>query len=487
MSISLAPVTRLVTPHRPGALRYLPTLALGMDILLATFAIGAASAGRENLHIPGQVDDFTLDPTLSVFGPLMLIGWIALIAWRGGYRPEIFGAGTDEYKLLLHATLITAALIGIGCYLARFQLSRGFFVLAIVMGAPLLMLGRFLLRRSVQQARARGALFHRVLIAGAEGHVDEIASVLDRETWLGYDVVGAVTPDLGGRVCTGLGLARLGSTDQIAHVAREINADIVFLAGGACDSSTQVRQIAWDLEHADIRVVVAPSVTDVSAERVRIRPVGGLPLIHLDKPRATDAARWGKRAFDVAGSLALLVAFSPVFALAAARIWLYDRGPVLFKQTRVGRDGAAFACWKFRSMVTNAEDLLAELHAKSGYTGGLFKMEHDPRITAPGHWLRRYSLDELPQLVNVLRGEMSLVGPRPPLEHEVAQYDTAMHRRLRVRPGMTGLWQVSGRSDLSWSEAIRLDLYYVDNWSMIQDLTILLRTFKAVFGSRGAY
>ncbi len=159
----------------------------------------------------------------------------------------------------------------------------------------------------------------------------------------------------------------------------------------------------------------------------------------------------------------------------------------MFRQTRIGRDGAAFHCWKFRTMVTNAEELLAELHAKQGYEGGLFKMENDPRITAPGTWLRRFSVDELPQLVNVLKGDMSLVGPRPPLRHEVAQYEDDMARRLRVRPGMTGLWQVSGRSQLSWSEAIRLDLYYVDNWSMLQDLTILARTFGAVFSSRGAY
>ena len=168
-------------------------------------------------------------------------------------------------------------------------------------------------------------------------------------------------------------------------------------------------------------------------------------------------------------------------------MWRHDRGPILFRQTRVGRDGKTFYCWKFRTMVTNAEELLADLHQQQGYEGGLFKMEDDPRVTPPGKWLRRFSLDELPQLVNVLIGDMSLVGPRPPLRHEVAQYDDDMARRLRVRPGMTGLWQVSGRSELSWSEAIRLDLYYVDNWSMFQDLTILARTFGAVFGSRGAY
>jgi lipopolysaccharide/colanic/teichoic acid biosynthesis glycosyltransferase len=189
----------------------------------------------------------------------------------------------------------------------------------------------------------------------------------------------------------------------------------------------------------------------------------------------------------VVGSLALLTAFAPLFAVAALWIKPHDRGPVLFAQERAGRDATTFRCLKLRTMVVDAEARLAELHAQTGYDGGLFKLADDPRVTRPGRWLRRYSIDELPQLVNVLRGEMSLVGPRPPLPTEVAQYERDTTRRLRVRPGMTGLWQVSGRSDLAFDEAVRLDLYYVDNWSMVQDLAILFRTLGAVLGSRGAY
>jgi lipopolysaccharide/colanic/teichoic acid biosynthesis glycosyltransferase len=183
----------------------------------------------------------------------------------------------------------------------------------------------------------------------------------------------------------------------------------------------------------------------------------------------------------------VLIAIFPLLVLISLRIKRNDNGPVLFRQTRIGRDGQQFSCLKFRTMVTDAEQILFKLHTEQGYEEGLFKMKDDPRVTVPGRWLRRYSLDELPQLINVLRGEMSLVGPRPPLPQEVARYDDDTHRRLRVRPGMTGLWQVSGRSDLSWSEAIRLDLYYVDNWSMMQDLSILGKTVGAVVGSRGAY
>ena len=425
--------------------------------------------------------------SLSVAGPLMIMGWVAAIFALGGYRPQVFGAGLDEYKSIVNGSLFTAAAVGISCYLVQFELSRGFFVLAFAIGIPMLVLGRFLLRRSVHRARAHGALQHRVVIAGSEGHVDEIASVLRRETWLGYHVVGALTPDPQGRSTTHSGIPLLGSSNAIAATAIDAEADIVFLAGGALDSATDMRRLAWDLEHEDVQVVIAPSVTDVSSERISVRPVGGLPLIHLEKPRSEAAVRRAKRTFDIVGSLSLLLLFAPVFLFAALRIWAHDRGPVFFGQSRVGRDNRTFRCWKFRTMVTNAEELLADLHEQHGYEGGLFKIEDDPRITAPGKWMRRFSLDELPQLFNVLRGDMSLVGPRPPLHHEVAQYDDDMARRLRVRPGMTGLWQVSGRSDLSWSEAIRLDLYYVDNWSMFQDLTILARTFSAVFGSHGAY
>ena len=250
---------------------------------------------------------------------------------------------------------------------------------------------------------------------------------------------------------------------------------MLFLTSGS-GSALTVRRLVWALEGHDVQVVVAPSVTDVSGDRIRVRPVGGLPLMHLEPPRATDASRWGKRLFDLVGSALLLVLFSPVLLVAAVRVKAHDGGPVLFRQTRIGRHGEEFACLKLRTMVVDAEDRLAALRAEQGYVDGaegLFKLKDDPRITRPGRWLRKWSFDELPQLLNVLRGDMSLVGPRPPLPSEVAAYASDTARRLHVRPGLTGLWQVSGRSDLTWDEAVRLDLYYVDNWSMVQDLTIL--------------
>lgn len=470
---------------RTGASAYVPLSALVLDLALITAAGLVAAWGRSRLSFFDNPAD--LSPSLTAIGPLVIVSWAILIAVSGGYRAEVFGAGTDEYKRLLRASLLTAGLLGVGCYLAKFELSRGFFVLVFALGVPALLLGRLALRRLIQNARRRGKLQLRVVISGLPAHVDEVAAVLAREPWLGYSVIGALTPGTAGLDETPGGVPVVGTCDEATSLLEDLGADVIFFASGALTSSTELRRIAWDLAKADVQVVVAPRVTDVSGERVRIRPVGGLPLMHIEAPRSTDASRLSKRLFDVVGSMALLVAFSPLLALAALQIRLYDGGPVFFRQTRVGRDGTHFDCLKLRTMVTDAEERLADLHAVTGYAGGLFKLKDDPRVTKPGQWLRRYSMDELPQLFNVLRGDMSLVGPRPPLPHEVAAYDAEMHRRLRVHPGMTGLWQVSGRSDLSWAEAVRLDLYYVDNWSMLQDLSILLKTFGAVFGSRGAY
>ena len=482
----LSDIQSRLEPQTPNnALRSLPIAAFALDLAIIAAVGYVAALGREHLRFFEQ--SARIVDTLGMAGPLMVAGWLAVLLSFGTYRSNVFGAGTDEFKRVFNASVVAAGLVGVGCYLARFTLSRGFFMLFFVLGIPLLILGRLLLRRALHSARRRGVLQQHVLIAGSRSHIDEIASVLRRESWLGYRVAGALTPawDLSEETATGIPV--LGNADEASSVAKQCGADVIFFAGGALGSASQMRKVVWELEGASVQVVVAPSVTDISNDRIRVRPVGGLPLMHIDPPSAMDASRWGKRLFDVVGSFLLLIGFAPLLALAALQVYLHDRGPVLFRQSRVGQEGRDFRCLKFRTMVTDAEARLAALHEEHGHEGGLFKVKDDPRITGPGRWMRRFSVDELPQLVNVLLGHMSLVGPRPPLPHEVASYDSDTHRRLRVRPGMTGLWQVSGRSDLSWSEAIRLDLYYVDNWSMVQDLSILSRTLGAVFGSRGAY
>ena len=311
--------------------------------------------------------------------------------------------------------------------------------------------------------------------------------MLRRESWLGYTVLGALTTPGTTLVETPAGIPVLGHTDQAATVIEATDADVIVFAEGAFTCSKDLRQAMWDLEGTPVQAIVVPSLTDVSSERLRVRPVAGLPLVHLESPRTREASRLGKRIFDVVGSMTLLVLTAPLTLATAIWVKVHDGGPVLFRQTRVGRDGTEFSCLKFRSMVVEAEQLRASLEGTGERDAVLFKLVADPRVTRPGRLIRRYSIDEVPQLWNVLRGHMSLVGPRPPLPHEVAKYEADMLRRLRVRPGLTGLWQVSGRSNLSWDETVRLDLYYVDNWSMMQDLVILSRTFSAVLSSRGAY
>jgi exopolysaccharide biosynthesis polyprenyl glycosylphosphotransferase len=468
------------------ALRALPLTALAVDLILVTATVALAVFGRNHISWFGATPSLSRSTAL-IIGTPVVICWIAVIALRGGYDRGVFGAGADEYKAVVNSSLLTAALLGIGCYLIKFQLSRGFFILAFVAGPPVLALGRYVLRRSLHKARAHGSLGQRTVIIGSAHHVDAVASVLAREPWLGYHLAGALTPPHDPAEETPGGVPVLGNVEEAASLVRNYEAEVVFVVGGAFSHPSAMRNLVWDLEPDDVQVIMAPGVTDVSSERIRVRPVAGLPLLHLDRPRSQEALRWAKRTFDVLGSAALLALVSPLFLWTAWQIKRYDGGPILFHQTRVGRDGHSFTCLKFRTMVTNAEEILADLHREIGYSEGLFKMQSDPRITKPGAWIRRYSIDELPQLMNVLRGDMSLVGPRPPLPLEVDRYTLTQSRRLRVRPGMTGLWQVSGRSDLSWTESIRLDLYYVDNWSMIQDIIILARTVGAVLSSRGAY
>ncbi len=467
------------------SLRLVPFFLVLLDVVV--IAAGSGLASFIDSSMPMFDADAADNLASRTMGPVLTLGWVLVIALGGGYRKQVLGGGSDEYKRVLNATLAYTGLLALILLVAEADVSRGFFLLLFVLGLPSLLLSRWGARNLLHRARSAGHLGLPVLIAGSPEHVDEIHGVLDRSRWLGYRVVGAVTPP-GDASHTVGGVPVVGTTDDLSTAALQADAQLILFAGGSSTSAQDLQEKVWQVEERGIGVVVAQSATGIiMSDRASFRPVGGLPLMHLGAPAWAQATRIGKRTFDVVGATTLLVAFSPLFLFIALRIKLHDRGQVFFQQSRVGRQGVPFRCAKFRTMVPNAEELLAALHAETGYDGGLFKMEADPRITKPGRWLRRFSFDELPQLWNVVRGDMSLVGPRPPLPHEVARYDVAARRRLHVRPGMTGLWQVSGRSDLSWEHAIRLDLYYVDHWSMLQDLHILWRTLGVVILGRGAY
>src|SRR6478609_5759956 len=465
--------------------RLVPVAAIVVDLLLLAVATVTAMLGRQVLPIFDSRDDVT-SLVLVAAGP-MLVAWLAMVQGVGGYSREVFGAGTEEYKRIVRASMLCAGLVGIGCYLTSFPLSRGFFLLAFVIGTPLLILGRLALRRVIHRTREHGHLCERLIIAGDPVHVDEVAAVLRRESWLGYTVLGALTAPGVPATETMAGIPVVGHTDAAAAVVEDLAAEVILFTEGAFGTSQELRRATWELEGLPVQCIVVPSLTDVASRRLKVRPVAGLPLVHLESCRSLHASRWAKRVFDVIGAVCLLVVLLPVTVLTALTIKAHDGGPVLFRQIRIGRDGQPFHCLKFRSMVVDAEQLRGALVGSSPSDSVLFKMVDDPRVTRPGRWIRRFSVDELPQLWNVVCGQMSLVGPRPPLPDEVARYEGDMNRRLRVRPGMTGLWQVSGRSDLGWDDTVRLDLYYVDNWSMVQDLAILVRTFRAVVGSAGAY
>ncbi|MCW2835760.1 MAG: Exopolysaccharide biosynthesis polyprenyl glycosylphosphotransferase [Nocardioides sp.] len=469
--------------RRPARTNRIAGAVAAVDLLMITVATLAAIRFRLDLPLFDPATDVIANTAQPAI--FLIAAWLLLLVMLGAYDNDLFGAGMDEFRLVVNASLANAALVGVGAFLTQSPLSRALFVLLFSIGIPLLLMGRLGARHVLQRARTRGLLSQRVLLVGTPGHVSEINVVLNRERWLGYDVVGCLLPsDYAGIQSTSGGIPVLGTTDDLREHVDDHEVDIVVFTAGAVESSTELRRLAWDLEdHSNVEIIVAPNVTDVSSERVRIRPVAGLPLMHLGRPRSRAARSAAKRAFDVAGAWAVLVLFGPVLLAMMLWIRLDDGGPGMFRQTRVGRDGKSFQCLKLRSMVVDAEGLLPAGDESSV----LYKMANDPRVTRPGRFIRRFSLDELPQLWNVVRGEMSLVGPRPPLPDEVARYEDDMLRRLNVLPGMTGLWQVSGRSDLTWEDTVLLDLYYVDNWSMTQDVAILFRTVWAVLASRGAY
>jgi exopolysaccharide biosynthesis polyprenyl glycosylphosphotransferase len=452
------------------------------DLLVITTAMLIAVYARDVLPFDTGGDS---SHAMALAAPVLGVVWLTLLQCFGAYQLRHQRAGAVEYKRTLLASFTMAGLVGIGSYLLKAEFPRGLYVLLFSVGTVGLVMLRFTRRKVMGAIHRKGVLLTPIVVAGESGHVDAIAKVLRRETWLGYRVVGAVTRD---RVdTTPGGLPVLGSVTDTVAVIEEHGIATVIFAEGSFSSPSDFRRMAWELEEQDIHMIVVPALTDVSAQRLDVRPVAGLPLVDVDRPQAIEAARWIKRTWDVIGSAFVLLLISPVMALVALAIKLEDGGPVMFRQTRVGLKGEVFECLKFRSMAVDAEARLAALVAQNEGAGPLFKMTHDPRITKVGRFIRRFSIDELPQLWNALRGDMSLVGPRPALPTEVAQYDTDTRRRLDVRPGLTGLWQVSGRSNLSWDDTVRLDLYYVDNWSMVQDLMILARTAKAVVSSAGAY
>jgi exopolysaccharide biosynthesis polyprenyl glycosylphosphotransferase len=355
---------------------------------------------------------------------------------------------------------------------------------------------RKVIHRHILAVRRRARSLRRVLVIGEAGSVDAAVGQLAERTDHGYVVVGACV--LGeGEVLSGVPVAarlRIGApiaadedAEPVAQAAQVLGADLVFVTAGRHMCGERLRRLSWALHDRGRRLMVLPGVVEVARRRVRITSAAGLTLLDISPPTRRGLPTLLKAATDRAGSFVLLMVVAPLFALLAVAVRMSSPGPVIYRQERVGRNGTPFPMWKFRTIVVDADRMKGALAAANEHDGHMFKLRQDPRVTSVGRFLRRYSLDELPQLVNVLLGHMSLVGPRPPLPEEVARYDQVEMRRLSVKPGLTGLWQVSGRSDLSWHETVSLDLRYVDNWSLAWDMTVMARTVRAVLDGRGAY
>ncbi|WP_285319609.1 sugar transferase [Pseudarthrobacter sp. lyk4-40-TYG-27] len=417
--------------------------------------------------------------------------WLMLGAWNSR-QTRILGSGADEYKRVAAASLWLFGLLAIVSYVLRVDTARGYVGIALPVGLAGLLLARWLIRQHLNVARQDGRAMSRLLILGGPSAVAHLAASLEGARHAGYLPVAAYTPGSpdSGSLHVASALPVLGhkpDTSSILEAIDRCSADAVAVSAGVQLHPQTIRHLGWELASKNIGLIMAPALTDIAGPRIHTQQVAGLPLIHVTTPTLEGGQHIAKRLFDIAVSTFLLVLASPVMIIVGVLVKVGSRGPVLFRQERVGIGGKPFYMLKFRSMVVDAEQQISNLASQNEGSGLLFKIRDDPRVTPVGRVIRRYSLDELPQLFNVLVGSMSLVGPRPPLPREVEAYERDVRRRLLVKPGLTGLWQVSGRSNLSWQDSVRLDLYYVENWSLAGDLVILLRTFRAVFHSTGAY
>jgi exopolysaccharide biosynthesis polyprenyl glycosylphosphotransferase len=474
------PAARRAKWHRPYVLALLIA-----DLVCALGASYTAVSIFASDRITAGFDDDRVFLAIAYIG--LPLGWLILLWANGAYDRRIVGIGTDEFKRVVRTTIAVTASLGFLAFGLQKGVSRGS-VAFVVLGAMSYILAvRLLARKALHLLRRRGRLAtYRMLLVGSLPETLFVYKVVSRNVSTGLVPVAI-------HLSENLPAARRAQAPvpvyfgrDLVELVHELNADTIAVCGSTSAEPDELRRLAWQLEGTGIDLVVAPQLTDVAGPRVHIRPIEGLPLLHVEEPKLSGVAWLAKNLLDrVAAALGLLVLI-PVFFGISLAIKMTDRGPAFFRQLRVGHEGRIFRVWKFRTMYLDAEERKSKLVTANESDGMLFKIKDDPRVTPVGRMLRASSLDELPQLINVLKGEMSLVGPRP-LPADDGDYLGDVRRRLLVRPGMTGLWQVSGRSDLSWDEAVRLDLYYVDNWSLAYDLSILWRTIGVVVARKGAY
>ncbi len=456
-----------------------------LGLAAADVAVGAAAVG-----VPAMISESLSTGDLSAyFLPLTILGavlWPLAVLLMRGYDRAVIGVGSDELRAVLRASVVVVV---IGAFPAGWLQQQALITLLVVatpFALALSTLVRLIARRVLHKRQRAGHNFRRVLVAGSAPAVRELSNRIAREPLGGMRVVGTCLPRWELSEVDDLTTPVVGTLESVARAATNLEVDAVAVTSDDATRDNYLRRLAWSLEGTGVELLVDPGLVEVAGPRMHIRPMMGFPLLQVEEPHFTGWRRALKRGSDIILTSLGLIVISPLLILVALAVKFQDGGPIFFKQTQVGRGGVPFTMYKFRSMVVDAEARKAELLDRNEGKGGLFKLSDDPRITRLGKFLRDFSLDELPQLFNVLNGTMSLVGPRPHLAHEIAAMPSEATRRSLVTPGLTGLWQVSGRSDLEGDDAIRLDLRYVENWSLTMDLLILWKTGAAVLAKRGA-
>lgn len=492
--VTLAPPRSLVAPRTSAAIvsrqqwerRYRTRLLLsdGLIVLVSCMLASVASLMASTPHV------LLGDPWLLVRVPLSTaIVWALMLALMNTRDPAIMGTGATEYSRVIHATGLAFGTLAIVYVIFEWQGIRAQLFYALPAGAIALLASRWASRRWLIQQRAVGRYASRTVVVGSRDDIEYAIQTLGGDGRLGYTVVGTAVLDRDVDAVTvdGHTYPAVRGADAVSRAASALRADTIIVAGQPQGDPTYIKRLAWELEGTAAELVLSSRIADVAGPRMSLRPVEGMPLIHVRIPSFEGGAHLVKRGLDIIVSSIALLCFAPFAFLIAMAIKIDDPGPAFFQQERVGRDGRTFKMLKFRSMRVNAEAELEKLLEENEGAGPLFKLKQDPRVTRVGAILRKYSLDEIPQFWNVLRGDMSVVGPRPPLPAEVTAYDGTVFRRLYIKPGITGPWQVGGRSDLSWEESVRLDLRYVENWSVLSDIVLMWRTAKVMIKPEGAY
>ncbi|CAN5424231.1 sugar transferase [soil metagenome] len=476
-----------LTPRTPDRWRqhYARRIWFSDLIILVWVVYGTQIAwfGLGNAAVAMRADSRLSDLSYWLFSGGLIIAWMLVLSLIDSRSDRVIGTGSSEYIRIVAASVRLFGIIAIFAFLLRVDLARGFLLISLPLGVLVLIFERWMWRQWLLSKRQNGEYSARVLLVGSESTVAHLSRELQRTPSAGYRVVGACVPS--GKIAStieGTDVRVMGDLNAVDRAIVATGADTVAVTSSDELPPDKVKQISWSLEAGKQHLVLAPSIIDIAGPRIHTRPVAGLPLIHVETPRFSRGQQVAKRTMDLVASVVGVILISPLLAFLAMSVRLSSEGPVFFRQTRVGLGGKQFSMIKFRSMVVNAEELLADLETQQRDAGNevLFKMKNDPRVTPIGRIMRKFSLDELPQLFNVIGGSMSLVGPRPPLPKEVATYEKHVHRRFLSKPGITGLWQVSGRSTLTWEESVRLDLSYVENWSMVSDIVILAKTARAV-------